>query len=846
MQNFKYLLGVISLAIVLAVALFFLSPAKTFAQTCGGTPSCTAQAYTSQFLGTYCKHDTTSDPDCVLNFYLDRFSCVRCSGYTDYNTGYTCRVNAASGACSSCVNDDQTCSGYNWYSNFAWYYGANAGNITYVQCYQNVSILEVPTNTYGCSSNVDQKYCASGCRTYCNSSPSYGACTGLVEPANDCGTAYGSQTCTYTQPQTCTYASCGTFSCSQFYNNCNAAAGFSCVGGNTCEKTMGGRITNTETGAGISGVFVSTTRGSDTTDANGYWSVGGFPYGTAFTMTPSASGYPCDSGYVCGGTSPTSPNPGSRSGTVGGGGDCGMSCNFTYTPGHIAGHVYIDYNHNGVLNTGDIGASGITVTADNPTRSDITDGAGAYDIGYLNDGSHTVTVTVPAGFAGVVTSRTVTIGPNNYSTDFYITPLYSISGIVFNDLNLDKSYNNPPDTPFTGGPSISITGPTTTTVTANSSTGIYTSNQTLLSGSYTVTYSTSLPSGYTFQTPSSWIVTVGDRSSGGPICNSGASPDASCSNPNNGSVINLNFGVTNENAWIQPICGDTRFDSGYSQFIPSTADCNGTAAPYAIMNSATFCPTNPGILFSGNTDPFYGSGTGASTSNTVVGNSLFPELYTYKLPNTSQTSYSFVSTTFNNLITAPVSLTSICPNLTNCTLSKNTPGGVYTTTASDGPVKLSINNGDGTYTLGNTNYTFAIGGDLTFMTNVLSPTGYSAAFISGGNIHVDPGVGETDWNSIAPNLEGFFSADNSFYIDTNTTAGSQCLASGQPKDKKLNIQGSVIVNAGVTGGSLINNREGCLQDYSCPVFTVNPNPVLLLHMPTPLKPRFTFWQELNP
>src|SRR6185312_10984272 len=121
------------------------------------------------------------------------------------------------------------------------------------------------------------------------------------------------------------------------------------------------------------------------------------------------------------------------------------------------------------------------------------------------------------------------------------------------------------------------------------------------------------------------------------------------------------------------------------------------------MNNTNICPNIPGILFSGKLDPQYGQGTGASTSNSVVGNSLFPEFFNYRIPKTSGSSYSFVKTTTNNLLTPAVSLTSICPNLTTCTLSELTPGGVYTTTAADGPVSISVSNIDRSSSLGQKN-----------------------------------------------------------------------------------------------------------------------------------------------
>lgn len=533
----------------------------------------------------------------------------------------------------------------------------------------------------------------------------------------------------------------------------------------------------------------------------------------------------------------------------------------------VTGHVYTDFNHNRTQDTGEPNYTASSLTVSDGIDTVATDGTGAFTFPRdLVSGSYTITLqTIPVGYQGTVTSQGVTVGPDA-SAALAVTPLYQISGTIYTDVDLSHCYNPAAhgctyngvaipagaDSLFTQNSHLVLTGPTNTTV--STTTGVYSTPQSLLSGTYTMTYDTAttpLPTGYRFVGPSSWIVTLGDPTSA-PRCAVGAIPDATCGNPNNGSVSHLDFGLSNETAWPQPLCGDARFDGGYAEQIPSTANCNGTAAPYAVTTN-NLC-SNPGVLFSGTTDPSYGSGLGASTSNRVVGNSLFPELYTYHLPNTSDTSYSFITTTLNNLTATPTPLTSICPNLSNCVLSETTPGGVYTTQASDGPVSLSVSNSDGSYKLGAADYVFNIGGDLSFTSNVILQSGYSASFTSGGNIHVtgvtalgNAGeVGETDWTSMNPDLEGFFTANGNFSIDRVDSAAPVCNNDGSPIDKKLNVVGSVITNAGSAGGSLVNNREGCAEDLSCPAVTFTNSPIQILHASAVLRPGNTFWQELNP
>lgn len=512
----------------------------------------------------------------------------------------------------------------------------------------------------------------------------------------------------------------------------------------------------------------------------------------------------------------------------------------------ISGTVYMDYDHDGSGGTADVGTSGIPVSLGGISTT--TNSNGFYSFSNLAPGTYSVSITIPSGDTAVgKTSQSVTVGPNNI-TNFYITPLYTISGTIFNDINLNTKYDTTTETAFTNGSQLTISGPVNTTATASN--GVYSTAQNLLSGTYTVSYNTTatpLPSGYRLTTPTSWQVVVGNPASNqsGYMCSTGASPDATCTNPNSGSIANLNFGLTNESAWGQGVCTDIRVDTGYSQQIPSTASCGNTSGPYAIMNNNT-CTTNPGVLFSGSTNPNYGQGTGASTSNYQVGNFLFPETYNDRIPNTSDTSYSFVTTTLQNVATPPTPLKDICPDLTNCVLSEATPGGVYTTSPSDGPVSISVSNTDGTYQLGAANYTFVIGNTLTFTSNLMTQTGYSTTFSAAGDIHVAGSIGETNWQSLSPDLEGFFSTDSNFDIDSANPVGQQCLANGQPNEKKLNILGSVITNAAGKGGSIVNSREGCAQDLSCPTYTITSSPTMILHVSGALKPPYTLWQEQNP
>ncbi len=527
-------------------------------------------------------------------------------------------------------------------------------------------------------------------------------------------------------------------------------------------------------------------------------------------------------------------------------------CTFTES-----GTVFTDTNADGIQNNGESGTANVTVqltdSTTNTTQTLSTDAQGNYSFSGVDYGD-AITISLPAQAAltGNVVSTynnptTIASVTGSTTTNFGITPAYQISGYVYNDVN--KSYSRDgSDTYISPGPTITISGgilPSPLSITAASATGtnpgLYSSGQALPAGTYTVTYKSALPGGYTFENNlASYIVTVGAG------CNAGGNAEASCGAPdNNESVNNLNFALNNENAWTQPVCSDARYDGGYSQFVPSTASCSGTSGPYAIVQNVAFCPnyTSAEILFSGSTDPQYGQGLGPSTGNTVVGDSTFPESFTSRIPNAFDSSYNFVMTTLNNLSTTPTPLPSVCADLKNCDLS-TLPPGVYTTKPSDGAVTFTLS--DPSSQLAQGKYTFVLGGDVTFTAKVLLQASSSAAFISGGDIHVTGNVGESDWTSTATDLQGFYSTDKNFYIDSTNPAGQQCLANGQPKELKLNTKGSLVVNAAGNGGAVLTNRDGCLQDLSCPAATFAPDPQQILHAPGPLKPPYTFWQELNP
>jgi len=828
----------IFILIASTIAILSFASINVFAQSCAGSTTCNYQQY---WIHTF--NDDQGD------------TCNDCMPFMP-NDSYACTLYVAQYGCGQCVPAQMFCSSYNTVL------GTVNGRL--IECdrsYDTTWFKFYPNGS--CSDSED--FCPNGCTSLCNSGKvCSNTCYNLVEPANDCGTAFGYRTCNYTQPQTCTTKSAGTISCSDVYDNCNYGAGYACIGGNTCEKTMGGRVTNAETGAGISGISISTTRGSDTTDANGYWSVGGFPYGTAFIINPDTSGFPCSGGYVCGGTSPTSPNPGSRSGTVGGGGDCGMSCNFTYTPGHIAGHVYIDYNHDGSKNYNDIDAANITISTTNPNISDTTDATGAYALNYVNDGSHTVSITVPAGYVVEGSaSRTITIGPNNFAVDFYLTPLYTIQGQVCNDTGIDGSCLQSDDSVYPGTNSIIITRATADGTNVGSiSQAAYQAGVQVLSGTYTVSYSTA--NGYYFtaskvpgKTVPPYTIAVGqssyiDGSGHKYTCTTppAGTTDASCGG---GDMSNLNFAISNLLSWWQGGCTDLRLEAtGLDDHLPNNGSCTDSSSGISTPNGyAIVCMNNPsstGVYFAGQNSPTFGYNGGQASSPNYIASAPFSENFS-PVSGVNRASYSYLMDTATAAGITPTDLSGIDPasgvsycsggGISDCDFEPNIPDGFY------------IAKGDLTLDLSralpdpgkNKSFVFLATGKITITSNILVPTDTSAVFASKADMLVAGNVGQdlANYSYTSPNLEGFYSTEGNFIVESDNNTGFMCGAGGAPLDKRLNILGGVVV-----GGSFQNQRELCRYDASCPTTTFTSSYSYILNAPAFIKHKAQLWQETAP
>ncbi len=380
-----------------------------------------------------------------------------------------------------------------------------------------------------------------------------------------------------------------------------------------------------------------------------------------------------------------------------------------------------------------------------------------------------------------------------------IPPTYTISGNIFNDTNKNRIKDST-ESNYLKAPNISIS-PDRGIITTNPN-GTYNISG-IYAGTYTVSYgSIPISEGYVMihPKPPSFQVKVGagclvtDPSTGG-----------TCTALNN--VNNLNFAISNSFPWMQTYDLDIRVDSGYSNLLPNLK--------YASAISAS--ATTPGIIFTGNINADFGIGQ-ASTKNWVVGGAAYPETYR-KSGSSLQTSYKYLLDKAIRSGSEIKDLTTVCPVLSNCTLPISLPKGIY---HADGDVGLNA------YTFpANNQIVILVKGKITINGNTSTPNSSSVVFSTSEDIIVDENVGiNTPTSPLLPpgQLQGIFVAGRNFIINGN---GTNCAT----KDKMLNIDGAVIINALGLGGSLQNKRDLCGDNESFPAFSISPRLDFLLNAP---------------
>ncbi len=547
----------------------------------------------------------------------------------------------------------------------------------------------------------------------------------------------------------------------------------------------------------------------------------------------------------------------------------------------ISGTVYADLNHDGTENHNDAAYAGpdLTVIATDQNGNVASTAAtvnGTYTLGLDWGNTYTISIqNLPTNFTQTTTNPTFDLTGDNPADvsgqDIGITPHYLLQGTICTDDQLDGSCNGNPDFPSSQNVTITpLTADGTKVGTITSAT--YKAGIRLLSGTYIVSYSP--PTNYTFtatkapnKTVPPFTISIGqstavDASNHKYTCSVPpvGSSDASCylstypEQGTSGDIHNLNFAISNINAWSQGNCTDLLLEgTGMDDNLPNIGTCTDSGTGVSIPSSyAIVCPNNaPGIgVYSGgaNTLTFGGNGGKASQPNFVM---EFPYSENFTpVSGINRTSYETFKDEASQAGITPVNLSGTDPKTGNpycggggiadCNFEANLPDGVY---IANGDMTINL---PSPYTLpdpGNyKSYVFLINGTLTIKSKVLVPTTTAAVFAAKGDIYVNANVGEAvaNYSSTSPDLEGLYSTDGDFWILSNAVNGA-CAAGGVNIDSRLNVVGSVII-----GGTIHNERELCKYDTSCPVTTYTTNYSYLLNAPEFVKHKDQLWQETAP
>jgi hypothetical protein len=137
---------------------------------------------------------------------------------------------------------------------------------------------------------------------------------------------------------------------------------------------------------------------------------------------------------------------------------------------------------------------------------------------------------------------------------------------------------------------------------------------------------------------------------------------------------------------------------------------------------------------------------------------------------------------------------------------------------------------------GGKNVVILVKGDLWISGKITVPTDSTLLFSVSGNIHVDSSVGEVSTLS-TPDIQGWYSADGSFIVENKGTG---------IKDLRLNVAGSIVVNAGLSGGTFQNKRDLYEDDILCPTVSIQERPDFVLNAPGFLLNSRRIWREVAP
>jgi hypothetical protein len=472
-----------------------------------------------------------------------------------------------------------------------------------------------------------------------------------------------------------------------------------------------------------------------------------------------------------------------------------------YTASQLSCFLYIDdlanvsACKNGVCNSMNVSSGNSLYPQPQPSQSLcslFSQGAGDYS----------VTVKAYDDYAAMYGSSSLWLTTRNAA----VCPTNTISGTVYIDGNKNGIKDNG-ETNYTGPITI-----TTSKGEVTTSGGAYTISDIPPDSQVIVSY-TNLPDTYSLiyprnGPPPSFDVTTGST------CNTNGANGANCTN---GNITNLNFAVTNNNPWWQANCSDVRMDSGIVDLLPLWR---------LALTADSSCFNTPGIAFTGDTWGIFGQGFVSTSSQISGGTYPYPEVFAPPQSSPLASSYTSLVAKAQNAGISPVNLSSVC-SLANCTLPPSLPHGVF---YAGSDVKLNA------FTVpANQNYVFLINGTLTIQGSISVPVGSTALFASAKDIVVASSVGSLSTDTTS-DLDGWYVAGGSFILNSTNSC----------PDLRLNVAGSVVVNALGNGGSLQNNRDLCADDANYPTISFMQRLDLIMNAPLFIKQQQTVSQEIAP
>lgn len=483
--------------------------------------------------------------------------------------------------------------------------------------------------------------------------------------------------------------------------------------------------------------------------------------------------------------------------------------------GVITGTVFEDTHDLGTRDADEEGKQGILVAVYDANGKELkrgtTDSNGQFSITGLCSGTYTIK-TLDKDWSATTTNP-VKVPVGSSRTGSFIIGVhyqYTIKGKVYVD-NGDGRFDVATDMVYPGPVKINYDGAAPIT-TASFSIPNVTQGST-----HTITLDPSSVSGYTIKPGSVYTVTLSTYpSSGCPPIKPSAYINYGYSCAKHSLVLNFLLSgkpVAVSSSWLQSETLDVRVDGGYDYPVPAGTSCPAFA-------SLTGDSTTPGIIFSGTSDPKFGSGQ-ASVKNWVVGDGAYPEVFGSTKPQ--KLSYDSAYAASQKAGTMREAFT----------FGSSTSPGIYH--FADALVitdKIHIVSGE--------QYVLLVEDGVDIENEITVDPGGFLLIVSKTSISISGTIGTTpSCSSATTQLDGIFVADDSITFESAKT----CTDGG---DIMVQASGTFVTNAGRTGGEFVQKRVLCGSNTGFPPVRVLPRLDMLLNFPNFLKSTSRIWQEVAP